>query len=48
MKILKKRISELINHSLIDKGVCITAPATPGLVNILGLQSDIGILEGIP
>ena len=32
MKIIPQRMTELMNQLIIDKGVCRTAPATPGLL----------------
>ena len=40
LKILRKRIAHLINQSVNDGGVCRTAPATPGLLNRVGMYGS--------
>ena len=40
LKIFSQRVSQLINQSMNYKGVCGTAPATPGLLNIFRAQTS--------
>ena len=35
MKIRRKTVTDLMNESVNNKGVCRTAPATPGLIKII-------------
>ena len=45
MKILNKRITDLINALMSDKGDCRTAPATPGMLIIIAKNSAHKIQE---
>ena len=53
MKILRKRIGKLIIGLVSDRGVCRTAPATLGLLNIMipletiNINNFVYILEGM-
>ena len=42
MKIWRKRICDLLHELISDKGVCRTAPATPGLLTITNNNTFLG------